>query len=170
MRGVESTGIGTSMYNFKIVTDEKKLRKVSELYDDIPAAIDLGKQLLSFLGTTQNGVGLAAPQVGIQKKVCVVNVRKPIILVNPRIISKFKRIAFPEGCLSFPGESVITQRYANIAVKADNHPNTLFFNCDDNALECVCVQHEIDHLEGVLMHDRRIALDNEKNVFIIEEK
>ena len=158
------------MYNFKIVTDENKLRKASEVQDDIPAAVDLGKQLLSFLSTTQNGVGLAAPQVGIHKKVCVINVRKPIILVNPKIISKFKKIAFPEGCLSFPGESVLTQRYANIAVKADNHPQTLFFNCDDDALECVCVQHEIDHLEGILMHDRRLDLDGKKNVLTIKGK
>ena len=112
----------------------------------------------------------AAPQVGILRRVCVINVRDPIILVNPKIVSKFKKIAFPEGCLSFPGQSVVTQRYANIAVKADNHPKTLFFSCDEDALECVCVQHEIDHLDGVLMHDRRMPLDSEKNVLTIKNK
>jgi len=158
------------VYNFKIVTDEKKLRKECEPYHDISAAVDLGGQLLKFLSTTENGVGLAAPQVGIQKKVCVINVSKPIILVNPKIISKFRKIAFPEGCLSFPGQSVLTQRYANIAVAADNHPSPLFFDCDKNALECVCVQHEIDHLDGILMHDRKMPLDSGKNVFTIEGK
>ncbi len=157
------------MYNFKIVTDEKKLRKECEPCADVDAAVDLGKQLLRFLGTTDNGVGIAAPQVGIQKKVCVINVREPIILVNPKIISKFKKIAFPEGCLSFPGQSVITQRYANIAVSADNHSKPLFFNCDDNALECVCVQHEIDHLDGILMHDRKMSLDGGENVLTLKE-
>ncbi len=158
------------MYNFNIVTDEKLLRKVCDPCKDIGGATELGDQLLNFLATTKNGVGIAAPQVGILRRVCVVNVREPIILVNPKIVSKFKKIAFPEGCLSFPGQSVITQRYANIAVEADNHPKTLFFSCDDDALECVCVQHEIDHLDGVLMHDRKIPLDLEKNVFTIKNK
>jgi len=157
------------MYNFKIITDEKRLRKVCEAYADIAAGVDLGKQLLKFLGTTNNGVGIAAPQVGLNKRVCVINVERPIILVNPKIISKFKRIAFQEGCLSFPGDSVITQRYANIAVAADNHSKPLFFNCEESALECVCVQHEIDHLDGVLMHDRKMPLDDGENVFTIEK-
>ena len=158
------------MYNFKIVTDEKSLRKTCNPCEDVDGAMELGEQLLSFLATTRNGVGIAAPQVGVLKRVCVINVREPIILVNPKIVSKFKKIAFPEGCLSFPGQSVVTQRYANIAVEADNHPKTLFFSCDDDALECVCVQHDIDHLDGVLMHDRRISLDSEKNVFTIRDK
>jgi peptide deformylase len=157
------------MYEFKIVTEESKLRSVCSAYGDINAGIRLGKQLLKFLVTTENGVGIAAPQVGHNKRVCVINVQKPIILVNPRIISKFKKITFQEGCLSFPGQEVVTQRYANVAVKADNHPHPLFFNCDENALECVCVQHEIDHLDGILMHDRRLYLDNGKEVLIIKE-
>ena len=158
------------MHDFKIITNEERLRKVCKTCSNIDRAVALGNQLLSFLKTTENGVGLAAPQVGLYERVCVVNVEKPIVLVNPKIVSKFKKIAFQEGCLSFPGQNIITQRYGNIAVKADNHKGSLFFNCEENALECVCVQHEIDHLDGILMHDRKIPLDNRKDVLTIEEK
>ena len=158
------------IYDFKIITNEKRLRKVCKTCSDIDRAVALGNQLLSFLKTTENGVGIAAPQVGLYERVCVVNVEKPIVLVNPKIVSSFQKIAFQEGCLSFPGQNIITQRYGNIAVKADNHKVPLFFNCEKNALECVCIQHEIDHLDGILMHDRKISLDDEKTVFIVKEK
>ena len=64
--------------------------------------------------------------------------------------------------MSFPGDIVTTQRYANIAVTADNHPKTLYFS-EDNLLESVCVQHEIDHLNGITMYDRKIDLDKNKD-------
>ena len=103
----------------------------------------------------KTGVGLAANQVGINKRVCVISVIKPIILVNPKIVGKFGKINFKEGCLSFPGDYIITERYAEIAVKADNHPAMIYFSVEKNALECVCVQHEIDHLDGITMFSRQ---------------
>ena len=69
---------------------------------------------------------------------------------------------FNEGCLSYPGDNVVTERYANIAVTADNHSEMLYFS-EDNLLESVCVQHEIDHLNGITMHDRKIDLDKRKD-------
>ena len=103
----------------------------------------------------KNGVGLAANQIGINKRVCVVNVIRPIILINPKIAGQFGKFLFKEGCLSFPGDYIITERFADIAVKADNHPAMLYFSAKNNALECVCVQHEIDHLNGVTMYERQ---------------
>tara|TARA_R100001377_G_scaffold75192_1_gene51645 strand:- start:79 stop:552 length:474 start_codon:yes stop_codon:yes gene_type:complete len=143
---------------FKIVKDEILLRKKCMSAMDLSAAVSLGEEMLTYLEEQDSGVGLAANQVGIDSRVCVIKVDKPLILVNPVVVSQFKRISFQEGCLSFPGDVVLTGRYANVEVKADNHPAPLYFS-EDNILETVCVQHEIDHLDGVLMHDRKIDLD-----------
>jgi len=140
----------------KIVKDIVKLSKPCVPVKNTKKGIKIGEELLELLRQTENGVGLAANQVGITHKVCVVNVGKPIILVNPEITGKFDKIYFQEACLSFPGDYVITKRYANIAVKADNYPEILLFSKEKNLLECVCVQHEIDHLNGKTMYDREV--------------
>ncbi len=116
---------------------------------------EIGRTLLNILKSHKTGVGLAANQVGLERRVCVIDVVKPIILVNPKIVGKFGKINFKEGCLSFPGDYIITERYADIAVKADNHPSIIYFSAKDNVLECVCVQHEIDHLDGITMFERQ---------------
>ena len=100
------------------------------------------------------GVGIAANQLGIQKNVCLVSVEKPIILINPKIIKAEGSTHFLEGCLSFPGKSVLTERFTSVTVIADNHEEPLNFN-EENLLECVCAQHEIDHLNGITMFDRQ---------------
>ena len=81
------------------------------------------------------------------------------MLINPEIIERSeKEFIFPEGCLSFPNKKVRTKRSVSIKVKADNHKETLSFSADskemNDAFECVCVQHEIDHLDGITMFDR----------------
>ena len=112
----------------------------------------------------QSGIGLAANQIGINKRVCVVNVKEPLVLINPQIIERSeKEFIFPEGCLSFPDKKVRTKRNVSIKVKADNYKSVLSFSADskemDDALECVCVQHEIDHLDGITMFDREFKLE-----------
>jgi len=111
------------------------------------------------LSRSRDGVGLAANQIGIDMAVCVVKVKKPIILINPSIVGKFGKSFFQEGCLSFQGDYVLTERWTDIVVAADNHKNQLFFSFKNDALECVCVQHEIDHLNGITMFER--AVDKE---------
>ena len=103
-----------------------------------------------------NAVGIAANQIGLRGRVCYVNAGQPIILINPTIVRSSGRIHYLEGCLSFPGEAVRTERFSNIVVKADNHDKLLEFGTQ-NLLECVCVQHEIDHLDGITMHERRVT-------------
>ncbi len=141
-----------------IVKDRKALSKPCRPCDDLITGEMIGKKLLEVLEKTKDGAGLAANQIGIDSRVAVVSVprRKPIVLVNPEIIGKFKKITFQEGCLSFPGDYILTERYANILVKADNHSKALNFSAEENILECVCVQHEIDHLDGITMFDRQI--------------
>ena len=141
--------------NYNIITTREHLSNQCQPCKTVEEREKIGRLLLSALEKAEGGVGLAANQIGLDYQVCVVNVEKPIILVNPRITGKFEKIYFTEACLSFPGDYILTERYGNIAVKADNHPETLFFDKKKNVLECVCVQHEIDHLNGVVMHDRQ---------------
>ena len=143
---------------YQIVKDRVALGKPCARVVDVDEGIRIGRLLLRELAEQPNGVGLAANQIGIDAAVCVINVGRPVILVNPEIKNAFEKIFFPEACLSFPGEQVTTQRWANITVKADNHKDMLFFDKRD-LLECVCVQHEIDHLAGIIMHERKVTLD-----------
>ena len=121
---------------------------------------DIAKRLLEELSNSKNGIGLAANQIGINKRVCVINVKEePLILINPEIIERSKEtFVFPEGCLSFPNKHVRTIRNTSIKVKADNHDEELTFSVNSkdykDAFECACVQHEIDHLDGITMFDR----------------
>jgi peptide deformylase len=111
--------------------------------------------LMGILLESETAIGLAANQIGINKRVCIVHVEQPIVLINPLIITKKGSTLFKEGCLSFPGEEVTTQRYSYIEVASANHDQILIFSREKNLLECICVQHEIDHLNGITMHQRR---------------
>ena len=142
--------------DLKIVLEKKQLSKPCAEVTDLQEGKKIGQMLLEYLEKSNNGVGLAANQVGIDARVCVVNVKRPIILVNPKIEGSFKKIKFQEGCLSFPGAYIITERYENILVSADNHPSKMIFDKESGLLECVCVQHEIDHLNGITMYERQI--------------
>ena len=121
---------------------------------------DIAKRLLNELSNSKNGIGLAANQIGINKRVCVINVKEePLILINPEIIERSEEtFVFPEGCLSFPNKHVRTLRNVSVTVKSDNHDKELSFTADSkdfkDAFECACVQHEIDHLDGITMFDR----------------
>ena len=141
-----------------IIKDKTKLQeKCSPV--SIKEGEEIGIRLLHELRESESGIGLAANQIGINKRVCVVNVKEPLILINPKIVEKSeKKFIFPEGCLSFPDSKIRTMRYQDIVVEADNHNNKLSFSANskelDDAFECVCVQHEIDHLDGITMFDR----------------
>jgi len=115
---------------------------------------EIGSRLVRALLESRDGIGLAANQIGIQKKVCLIHVDGSVLLVNPVIIAASGEIEFEEGCLSFPGELIKTRRFTDIKVMTTNHPEVLRFSREKNLLECVCVQHEIDHLNGITMHTR----------------
>lgn len=145
----------------KIVTDKKILSKPCRPCGSRIDGIRIGNQLLNALADYPDGAGLAANQMGIDSAVCVIKVIKPIVLINPKIVGKFGKSFFQEGCLSFVGDYILTERWTDIVVSSDNHDNQLFFSFAKNALECVCVQHEIDHLNGITMFDHAI----EKELF-----
>ena len=151
---------------------QKKLRKVT-----LEEGEKIATELFEILNKRKDGIGLAANQVGIDAAVAVVNVREPIVLINPEIVSRETEIPFYEGCLSFPGKGVNTKRYETVEVTSDNVEGTIIFSGVDTGekakgsweqegktyqvkdrdlriLEAVCVQHEIDHLNGIVCMDR----------------
>jgi peptide deformylase len=107
------------------------------------------------------GIGLAGPQVGVSKRVIVLDVGQadeedgaPVALVNPRVVEfSRKRDRAPEGCLSIPGMEEVVERPASVTVEAftpEGEPVTL----EADGLFSRALQHEIDHLDGVLFIDR----------------
>ena len=107
----------------------------------------------------ERGVGLAAPQVGVNLRVIVVDVRtaeeegERLELVNPQIISSQGRENGEEGCLSIPGFTAPVERPQKIEVKAsDAEGRDLHFEAEDMLARVIC--HEVDHLDGVLYLDR----------------
>lgn len=100
-----------------------------------------------------NGVGLAAPQVGVLRRVVTIDVGEGVIeLVNPEIISRGGNIEDSEGCLSFPGQYGIVARPEKVAVKALDRFGKEFVTEGEGLLaRAFC--HEIDHLNGVLFKD-----------------
>jgi len=149
----------------------KKLKEVTLEEGNIIAT-----ELFQILNKRKDGIGLAANQVGIDAQVAVVNVREPLVFINPKIISKENEINYYEGCLSYPGKRVRTRRYETVEVSSDTVEGTMIFSGVDTGesgkgswetddkkqdralrtLEAVCVQHEIDHLNGVICMDRKI--------------
>ena len=133
---------------------------------DLKTAQKLAVELFKTL-KQEGGLGLSANQIGEDKSVCVVDVTNPFFLLNPVITKKQKEIIYKEGCLSIPDKMITTKRYEKIWVEADNIDDTMFFgpeksNQVDNdllVLESVCVQHEIDHLNGLTIYDREYKLE-----------
>lgn len=105
-----------------------------------------------------NGCGLAAPQVGILRRICVVETQpgEVIELINPEIISRTGEQREPEGCLSLPGRSGVTKRPMTVTVRAMNREGKIF-TVSGSGLKARAFCHEIDHLDGVLFTDN--ALD-----------
>ena len=105
----------------------QKLKEVS-----VEDGLQIATQLFEVLNKRKDGIGLAANQVGIDAAVAVVNVRKPLILINPKIIEAWDEIPFYEGCLSYPKKGVQTQRYKNIIVKTAQAESDWYFSGAEN--------------------------------------
>ena len=140
-----------------------KLREVS-----VEEGLAIAEELFQILNKRGDGIGLAANQVGIDAQVAVVNVIEPLVLINPKYISKQNEIGYGEGCLSFPGHAIRTKRYQDIIISTEQSESNWYFSGVDGddkenrLLEAVCVQHEIDHLMGKTMHDREVKLEPTK--------
>ena len=155
----------------RLVTDVSKLKKVVEPKPMTQEEIDVvSTKLLEGL-TQHGGVGLASNQIGLDVRACVINVKEPLVLINPKVVEVSEEVvAYVEQCLSLPKtmkKPLKTVRHKSFTVECDNLGTVLFspdktqwkdsneFFSDEGLLECVVAQHEIDHLNGILMTDPR---------------
>ena len=147
----------------------KKLKEVS-----VEEGRIIATELFQILNKRGDGIGLAANQVGIDAQVAVVNVIEPLVLINPKIIHKEHPIDYFEGCLSYPKKGTPTKRYRDIIIQTAQSESGWYFSGADSLqnvrgsweeknkedeqerriLESICIQHEIDHLNGITIHDR----------------
>ena len=103
-----------------------------------------------------NGVGLAAPQVGVLKRCCVIDVGEGLIeLVNPEIVSREGEVTVIEGCLSVPDRAGKVVRPEKVKVRAQNR-NGEPIEVEGEGILAVCLCHELDHLDGILYVDKMI--------------
>jgi peptide deformylase len=106
-----------------------------------------------------HGIGLAAPQIGVSKRITVIDVsfkERPedkLVLINPEIIQRHGKQFEEEGCLSLPEIREKVQRAARVTVRAQD-VNGNFFEAEGEELLARAIQHEIDHLDGILFIDR----------------
>ena len=141
---------------------KKKAQKVDKVDDEI-------RQLLDDMLETMYadaGVGLAAPQVGVSKRIVVIDVEQdgdeesglikgnPLFLVNPEIVWRSdEMVCGEEGCLSVPKQRADVERHAQVRVHYTDYNGQEQEILGDGLLS-VCLQHELDHLDGILYIDR----------------
>ena len=155
-----------------IVTDTIKLKKV---VTDLPKNKSEEEVISAALFTAlekEKGFGLSANQIGVDKRMCVINIKEPMVLVNPKIVKRSEEaVQYIESCLSLPKtmrKPKNTVRSISITVETDNLGTVEFgpdekdkigteghnYFADEGLLECVVAQHEIDHLDGILIIDQ----------------
>jgi len=135
------------------------LRKKTELIENIDGSVDeLARSMIESLDRAR-GLGLAAPQVGQSRAMCIINlplmdqrIKKPLVLINPVIHFREGEVCYEEGCLSFPGIYVEVKRPQKIALTGiDLDGNEMEYEAGDMLARVFL--HETDHLNGVLFID-----------------
>ena len=130
---------------------KSKAAKVTNVDGKIVRLVD---DMFDTLDDSGNGIALAAPQIGVQKQVVVWDFgEEPLAIVNPEIIESDGEWAFDEGCLSIPGLYVEMLRPKQVLVRGVSLDGEII-EIEADELEARMFQHEIDHLNGVLMFDR----------------
>ena len=137
-----------------------KLKEISQPVEKVDDEIKtLVKNMLETMYAAP-GVGLAAPQVGVLKRVMVLDIEyrseeagNPIAVINPEIVSMEGTTTFEEGCLSVPEFTAEVKRFSNVTVKGlDENGEEITIEAD--GLLAIVLQHEIDHLNGILFVDK----------------
>lgn len=136
----------------------KKCRPVDEINDRIKIMI---KDMFETMYDA-DGVGLAAPQIGILKRLVVIDVGSgPVTLINPVILESEGSVLDEEGCLSIPGSQGVVERPERVKVKALNEEGKEVISVGEGLLaRAMC--HEIDHLDGILFIDKVIKGEADK--------
>lgn len=138
------------------------LKSVAEQVENIDGKIVRLTQAMLQAMYKAPGLGLAAPQIGVQKQIFVYDIDgQPITLLNPRIVESSGEWVYDEGCLSIPGLYVEMLRPKEVLLEAiDLNGNTIQIEADE--LLARLFQHELDHLNGVLMFDRMTTEQREE--------
>jgi peptide deformylase len=147
---------------------DKRLREVSKPITEVTEEIRALAQDMLDVMYDEPGIGLAAPQVGEQVRLIVVDTewteeegeKNPLVLVNPEIVERHGRLMWTEGCLSVPDFTADVERDARVKLVAQGlDGESLTIEAEE--LRAVCFQHEIDHLDGVLFIDHISRLKRE---------
>lgn len=145
---------------FEIVTDVALLAKPCEPVFSYEEGEELADRLFEVLDQRGDGIGLAANQIGVSKAVCVLSIPDEfgkynilIKFINPKIVEMSEPVSFNrEGCLSFPNQQCETLRYKKIKVVDDCNPDGKVYE----DLYAIAAYHEIDHLNGITMLQRKL--------------
>jgi peptide deformylase len=155
--------------NINIYGSKVLRKRAEEVAKVTPELTRLAEDMLETMYHA-NGVGLAAPQVGRSIRLIVVDVtsdedaeRKPYQIFNPKVVDKRGLCAAEEGCLSIPGVWADVERPEVITVKGLDKDGKPLELKDIDGLLARCIQHEIDHLDGVLFVDKISATDRTLN-------
>lgn len=143
----------------------KECRLVEKFDDKLHQLLDDMQETLS----QANGAGLAGPQVGVLRQICIVDVGDgPIELINPEIVATEGEQDGPEGCLSFPEEWGMVTRPMKVTVKAQNRKGKWFeITGDELCARAFC--HEIDHLHGVVFTKRASRMLTPEEIEALKE-
>jgi peptide deformylase len=144
---------------------DERLRTVAEPVAKVDTSIQrLVKDMFETM-RDENGIGLAATQVNVHKRVVVMDVSEeqdqPYVFINPEIIERSGTIVSEEGCLSVPNNYAKVDRAEYVKVSALNEKGETF-ELEAHGLLAVCIQHELDHLQGKLFVDYLSVLKRER--------
>jgi peptide deformylase len=134
----------------------EKLKVTAKKVSNIEQVQSLIDDMLDTLYHTEDGIGLAATQVGRSEAIIIIDISEtrdsPLILINPEVIEGTNIEKGQEGCLSVPGYYADVERFSRVKVTGlDRHGNEVIIDNDD--FLAIVLQHEIDHLKGVLFID-----------------
>ncbi len=143
------------------VDDDPILRKNSREITEVNERIKTLEQDMLDTMYEYDGVGLAAPQVGVLKRIVVIDIGEgPITMLNPEVIATEGEATGMEGCLSFPEVMELVPRPEKVTVRYQNMDlETVELECEDLLARAVC--HEVDHINGIVFKDR--AIEPQKN-------
>ena len=143
----------------RLYTDELLRKKAKTVKEITPSVLLLLDDMEDTLKKTSNGVGLAAPQVGILKRIVVIDLGEgPIELINPVILEQSGSQIYDEGCLSLPEQRGYVERPEYVKVEALNRKGEKTI-IEGREIMAVVLCHELDHLEGILFTDKVIPDD-----------
>lgn len=148
-----------------LIYPDENLAKVCQPVETVDAELNTFIDNMFDTMYEHEGIGLAAPQVNVLKRVITIDIEgdktNQIVLINPEIVESSGETGIEEGCLSIPGCRALVPRKEKLTVKALNREGQTF-TLEADGLLAICIQHEIDHLNGVLFVDHISQLKRQR--------